>query len=307
MGVTVTDVYNVRFCDKLKLPEFVQNSISKLRLTPAVYKPVRVNKRNHTYKSRRNNTNISQNWESLRKDQLEDYVRKVKQQDDSDYSEIFRIFNKVAPANLEQLTLEVIKIIEKRDDDFRLRVSILLFDRAITQPTFSEVMAESARFISIVIPEIVEDLQAQISMFPKLYDMTETITIDISNTINPQDEKLIAWTKQKEKRRGYARFMMALFSKELIEESVVKNALEQIISDVELTSKQPKTSQTEENITQYVEFIFEASSKVKGELKVSLAEYVQKLLSIPKAELPSLNMRSKFKLEDALKKLNIKE
>lgn len=304
MAITVSDVYSVRFGAKLALPRIVQEYIAKLRVTPAPYKPVRVFKK-HNHHRHHNNTN-TQDWERIRESALEDYVRKIKQQDDKEYAEIFRILNKIAPSNVEQLSAEAIDLIQKRDNDFRLRISILLFDKAITQPGFSGVMAECARFLNMAISEIAEDLQLQITMFPRLYNMNETITIPES-TDPTYDEKVIAWTKQKDKRRGYAKFMMELFAKELIKEDVVKVSLDSVVADLDKTAKEPKTPLTEENVSQFVTFVFESSKIVKGELKQSLAESVQKILSTPKAELPSLNMRSKFKLEDALKELNKKE
>lgn len=303
MAITVVDVYSVRFGNKLPLPKIVQEYIAKLRITPAPYKPVRVFKRNHH--KHHNNVN-AQDWDRIRETAIEDYVRKIKQQDDKEYAEIFRILNKVAPSNVEQLAAEAIDLIQKRDNDFRLRISILLFDKAITQPAFSGVMAECARFLNMAIPEIADDLQIQITMFPRLYNMNETITIPES-TDPTYDDKIIAWTKQKDKRRGYAKFMMELFIKELIKEEVVKQSLDSVLAELDQTAKQPKTPLTEENVSQFVTFIFETSKIVKGDLKQSLADSTQKILAIPKAELPSLNMRSKFKLEDALKELNKKE
>jgi hypothetical protein len=56
-----------------------------------------------------------------------------------------------------------------------------------------------------------------------------------------------------------------------------------------------------------VDFIFELSKKVRGSLRDHIKTSVQEVLATPKPELPSLNMRSKFKLEDAFKELNKKD
>ena len=112
--------------------------------------------------------------------------------------------------------------------------------------------------------------------------------------------------KQKDKRRGYAKFMMELFVKELIPESMVRTAFEQVVKELNQLAKYPATERTTENTTQFVEFLFECSKTAKGSLKEYLKEEVQTLLKVPKAELPSLNMRCKFKLEDALKLLEKK-
>ena len=305
----VADIYAVRFGTKLSLPKIVQDNIAKLRITPAPYKPVRLFANKGTYRNRHHNHNKNSEADSKddwRRSVLENIVRKVKERDDPEYSEIFSIFNKLSPGNVEKLSADAVAYIQKRDETFRLRVTALLFDKAITQPSFSSIMSECARLLNIVIPEVGDDLQIQVSMFPKLYDMSETIVFPETGEEN-FDDKVIAWMKQKEKRRGYAKFMMELYAKELIKEDIVKQALDQVINELNETAKQPKKPQTEENTGQFVEFVFETSKVIKGELKQALAESVQKILAVPKAEVPSLNMRCRFKLEDALKELNKKE
>lgn len=300
--LTVDAMYSVRFGPKLSLPQIVQDNIARLRITPVPYRPVRTFVR-HTYKNRGTTATQSENW---RQAALVDIVRKVKEREDPEYSEIFGIFNKISPGNLEKLSGDAIVFMQKRDEQFRLRVSALLFDKAITQPPFSAVMAECAYRINEVIPGVSEDLQSQIEMFPKLYDMTETITFPEFGTDGFND-KVVLWMKQKEKRRGYAKFMMELFAKNLITEDVVKSALDQVVRELNDLARQKATEQTTENTTQFVEFLFETSKKVKGALKDQLKTSVQEILATPKAELPSLNMRSKFKLEDAFKELNKKD
>jgi len=310
MALTIDAVYAVRFGLKLPLPASVQVNIAKLRITPAPYRPVRKFTR-HSYASRFNNTTTaatqSANW---REAALIDFVRKVREKDDAEYTEIFSIFNKISPGNLERLSADAIVIMQKRDEQFRLRITTLLFDRAITQPAFSTIMSDCAFRIGEVIPGVAEDLQSQIEMFPKLYDMNETITFPEAGA-EGYDDKIVAWMKQKEKRRGYAKFMMELYSRNLIKEETVKDALAQVVQELNETAKQKSSEQTSENVTQFVEFIFEISKKVKGELKDKLKESVEEIFKVPKEEFkatyPSMNMKSKFKLEDALKELNKKE
>jgi hypothetical protein len=249
----------------------------------------------------------SENW---RQTALVDLVRKVREKDDAEYSEIFSIFNKISPGNLERLSADAIVIMQKRDEQFRLRIITLLFDRAITQSAFSTIMSECAFRINEVIPGVSEDLQTQIEMFPKLYDMNQTVIFPDSED-KEFDEKVIIWTKQKEKRRGYAKFMMELYSKNLIKENAVKDSLTQVAKELNETARQKVSEQTTENTTQFVEFIFEISKKVKGELKEELKTAIDEIFKTPKEEFkatfPSINMKTKFKLEDALKELNKKE
>ena len=305
MALTIADVYSVRFSAKLSLPKIVQENIGKLRNTPAPYKPVKLftHKGAYRHNPRFNSKIETEDW---RKTALMDIVRRVKEREDPEYSEIFSIFNKISPGNLEKLSADAVGYIQKRDDTFRLRVTALLFDKSITQPSFSSVMAESARLLAIAIPEIADDLQTQVAMFPTLYNMEETITYPDSSK-EDFDNKVIAWMKQKEKRRGYAKFMMELHAKDLIKEDVVKQALDQVIMELNDTIRQPSKDKTVENASHFVDFLFELSKTIKGPLKQSLRTSVEGVLAIPRLEVPSLNMRCRFKLEDAFKELNKKE
>lgn len=304
MALTIADVYSIRFGAKLSLPKIVQDNVARLRITPAPYKPVKLFTTRGTYRNhmRPNNAVETENW---RKSALIDMVRRVRERDDPEYSEIFSIFNKISPGNIEKLSADAVGYIQKRDETFRLRVTTLLFDKAITQPSFSGVMSECARLLNIAIPEIGDDLQTQISMFPNLYNMSETITFPDSTQPGFND-KVVTWMSQKEKRRGYAKFMMELHSKDLICEDIVKQSLDQVIAELNDIVREQSTEKTLENVGQFVEFIFETSKNIKGSLKRGLCESVEALLAIPRKDLPSLNMRSRFKLEDAFKQLNNK-
>jgi hypothetical protein len=302
MTLTVADVYSSRFCAKLPLPYSVQDNIGKLRITPAPYKPVKLFNHRGAYRNhnKHNNTAESENWRQIA---LMDIIRRVKEREDPEYSEIFSIFNKISPGNIEKLSADAVGYIQKRDETFRLRVTALLFDKAITQPSFSSVMAECARLLNFAIPEIGDDLQVQVSMFPKLYDMNDTVTFPESSD-SEFDNKVILWMKQKEKRRGYAKFMMELHNKELIKEDIVKQGLDQVIAELNDTIRQPTKEKTVENASQFVDFLFELSKTIKGSLKENLKTSVHSVLEIPRPEVPSLNMRCRFKLEDTFKELN---
>jgi len=304
MTLTVVDIYSVRFGPKLSLPSSVQDNIGKLRITPVAYKPTRTFTRNNNYRHhKKSEAARNENW---RETMLVEMVRRVKEREDPEYSDIFSIFNKLTITNLDKLSSDALELIQKRDEQFRLRVTTLLFDKAITQSAYSAVMAECAFRLNTVVPEISEDLQAQIALFPKLYDMTDTVTFPNSKEEGFED-KVVTWMKQKDKRRGYAKFMMELFAKELIPENLVRGAFEQVVKELNDIAKETSTSHTVENTTQFVEFIFECSKNAKGEFKEYLKTAIQDILKIPKADLPSLNMRCKFKLEDALKLLEKKE
>jgi len=298
MPLTVENVYSVRFGAKLPLPQMVQGNIAKLRIVPVIYKPIRPVHAKHN--GFRNKPALSANWREVA---LVDVARRVKEREDPEYSEIFSILNKITASNMEKLSNDAIVYIQKRDDQFRLRVTMLLFDKAITQNAYAFVMSDFAKRISIVFPDILDDLSSQIELFPKLYNMTETFTFPSSD--DPTfDKKVIEWSMQKDKRRGYAKFIIHLYNQNLIAESTVEKSILLVLKDLDDIVRTPKTPQVEENVTQFVEFLSETAKlipKTSTALRAILRDGILVFLGTPKEELKSLNMRSRFKMEDTLK------
>jgi hypothetical protein len=295
MALTVSAVYSVRDLEKLPLPKLVQDNIAKLRITPMVFKPF------HKPAPRPFHPKKSQATDNWRERMLVDIVRRVKEREDPEYSDIFAIFNKITASSVEKLTKDAIERIQKRDETFRLRIATLLFDKAITNHGFASVMAESARIMVAEIPDMKEDIQTQVSMFPKLYNMNETLTFPTSAD-SDFDNKVIEWTKQKEKRRGYAKFLMELCLRDLVSDECVKSGLQDVLNELNDVAKQPRTAQTEENVNQYAVFLYESAKLSKSaSIRSFIADSLKSVLAIDKMSLPSLNMRSRFKLEDAFK------
>jgi len=287
-------IYSVRFSSIVTLPDLILSNISKLRLVPAAYKYARPMRIRHI--KREDNTN----W---REKVLVDYIRKMRETDDPDYDEIFMIFNKIAPATFELLSKQSIEILKKRDEQFRLRVTTLLFDKAIRGSAYAGIMADLAEKMNTPIPEVSEDLETHVNMFTKLYDMTETLTFPSLEQPGFND-KVIAWAKQKDIRRGYARFLTHLFSRKLITGRALQESMQHVIQDLNDTASLEKSSQTEENVTQFADFLFEIAKLLKPtavELRGLMLTRVSEFLARPRSELPSLNMRSRFKLEDTVK------
>lgn len=295
MNPTVSQIYAVRFGTKLSLPKVVQDNIARLRITPVTYKPFRpqqkVRSRIHV---------LPDNW---REKALIDCVRRVKEYDDPEYSEIFGILNKLAPPTLDKLSAEIGELLARRDDSFRLRVVTLLFNKAINENVYASLMSDCALKLSQTIPEIREDLKIQIEMFPTLYNMTETVVFPTLGQSGFED-KIVEWSKQKDKRRGYAKFMTQLFVRSLIPESIILQSVKHVVSDLNTTARQVKTEQTEENTTHLVDFLFE-SGKVLPKNAIGIRTFIRESLAeflrVPRPELSSLCMRSRFKTEDALK------
>jgi hypothetical protein len=297
MSLTISQVYSVRFGVKLPLPRGVQENIARLRITPVTYKPFRPAAK-QVFRPRQEPT--IENW---RIKSLTAYVSKINDKADKEYSEIMAILNKLSLQKIDPLTKEALAIMATRDAEFRLRVSALLFDKAITESMFASLMADFALRLVVTIPDIREDLATQLAMFPKLYNTNDTLTYPVSSEPG-YDDKVILWMKQKDKRRGYAKFVTQLFVRELVSEEFMSKTIESVISDLHESAAQVKTEQTEENTTQYVDFLFESAKVLPRSAKALNARIKEDILAIlaaPKPSLPSLCMRSRFRIEDTLK------
>lgn len=296
MSLTAELVYSVRFGPKLPLPKVVQDNIAGLRITPVPFKPpYRAPQKFYNKKPAQ-----PDNW---RENALADSVRRVKERDDPEYDDVFSSLNKISVRTLDKLSEKIILNIKKRDDIFRLRVTTLLFDMAISQSGYAMLMADCAKKLAAEIPEICEDLVVQTEMFPKLYNMTETVVYPSSEQPGYPD-KVIKWMKLKDTRRGYAKFITQLFVRQLVDEKMVGECMKYVSKDLETIAGHEKTEQSEENTTQYVDFLFETAKILPSsakDLRSILSSFVQSLLQIPRDKLPGLNMRSRFKLEDAIK------
>jgi hypothetical protein len=243
---------------------------------------------------------MPENW---REKVLVDYVRKIKEYDDPDYSEVFAILNKIAPPTLDALSAQIAEFINNRDEQFRLRIVTLLFNKAISENVFASVMADCAAKLVEANADVCEDLHAQVEMFPKLYNMTETLVFPSAHEPG-FDIKVIAWMKQKDKRRGYSKFLTHLFVRNLLTEKMICTSLGQIIADLNDIARQEKTAQTEENTTHLVDFLSESAKVLPSsskEVRKLISESLGVFLKIPRADLPSLCMRSRFRAEDTLK------
>lgn len=289
-------IYSVRFGPKAALPQAIQANIGLLRVVPATYRPMRPARPKNVYRKRED----TDNW---RTKAIIDCVRKVRETDDPQYDEMFGIFNKIAGQTLDKLSADAVTIIKSRDEQFRLRVTTLLFDKAIKGSAYAGLMADLAKKLNTEIPDVSEDLETHTQMFGTLYDMSGTLTFPKVEEADFED-KVVAWSKQKDVRRGYARFLTHLYTRELVSGQALQESMQKVIQDLNDTLVQPKTEQTEENVTQFADFLFEIAKLLKPtavELRGLILSSVDTILKRPRPELPSLNMRSRFKLEDAMK------
>jgi hypothetical protein len=223
-----------------------------------------------------------------------DAVRKVREKDDADYDEIGSAMNKLSKANYTKLMTDVLARLAKRDEAFRLRVTTLLFDRGVRQTFFATMMADAYKDIAAAHPEALQDLAIQTAMFDKLYDM-ENVTIVPASTEPGYDEGIIAWTKQKETKRGFAVYVSELYTRGLVSEETMMGFLKTVMSELTTSIRAPKTNANDEHVDALVRFLFAVATKIP------LRGLIAAVLAVPKAETLSLNMKSRFKLEDAAK------
>ena len=279
----VATIYSVRQHLRAPLPDAIADIIAKLKISfkPAFKRP---------FAQKRREPEI-QNW---RETALLDVVRKVRERDDVDYDEISAAINKLTKQSYAKLMGDSLARLDKRDAMFRLRVTTLLFDRGVRQPFFAPMMADAYVDIAKLHPDALNDLAAQVSMFDTLYDASKVISVPNSNDPG-YDEAVIAWTKQKEVKRGFAVYVVELYTRKLVQEATMMGFLKTVMDELKESVTHVKTSINEEHVDALVRFIFAVSAKIP------MRGQIVDILAIPRTDAPSLTMKSRFKLEDAQK------
>jgi hypothetical protein len=282
-SLTVSSIYALRPSVKQPLPDSVIEVFSKLRTS---FRPV------FRRPPRREPPTEAANW---RQNVLVETLRKVREKDDADYDEINAAINKLSKPTYSKLTDMIKTKLAARDAMFRLRVTTLLFDRGIRQNFYASMLADLYSDIVQLSEDARQDLMTQVSMFDALYD-TSAVTIVPSSTDSGFDAALIAWTKQKETKRGFAVYTSELYSRGLIPEATMSVFVSTVVDDLRETIGHTKTPPVEEHVDHLVRFLAAVAPKVK-EVKPKVAE----ILTIPRTDTPSLTMKSRFKLEDVTK------
>jgi hypothetical protein len=283
-SLTVASIYAMRPSEKLPLPDSVIEIFSKLRTSfrPIFRRPPR----------REAPVVENANW---RQNALVETLRKVREKDDADYDEINAAINKLSKPTYSKLC-EIIKTkLAARDAMFRLRVTTLLFDRGIRQNFYASMLADLYSDIVKLSEDARQDLTTQVAMFDSLYDMS-AVTIVPASSDAGFDDALIAWTKQKETKRGFAVYTSELYSRGLIPETTMAAFVSTIVDDLRESISQKKTPPVEEHVDHLVRFLAAVAPKVK-----EVKSKVVGILAIPRTETPSLSMKSRFKLEDVCK------
>ena len=292
MAVTTQLIYSVRY-EPHNLPHAIAARIAALPTVPAPYKTFRGG-------GGAKKAVVSDNW---RKDAYVNIVRMVREKGDPDYEEVNSCLNKIAQSSLFKLTDKIIEILNKNDEMFRLRVITLIFDFATRNDLSSSLMSQILKRISDALPVSAEDINTQIEMFPEVYDMNKTVVIDSKE--GDYSDARCEYVRLRNQRKEYASFMMKLVLQGLVDISIAEDWIFKMLGELTDLVRQPKTEHSEENVAQLVEFLFQVSNKLTLEmkhLKEQISTSLKAILAIPRIELPSLNMRTKFKIEDTLKK-----
>jgi hypothetical protein len=280
----VSTIYAARNLPRPSLSEEILSIISKLKIS---FKPIL--RRNVRFAAKR--TEEETNW---RNTALTNAIRKVREKDDPDYSEIVSNINKLSKANYSKLMTDFLQRIQKRDELFRLRVTTLLFDSGVKSNFFAPIMADAYRDIINAQPDACHDLATQTAMFDTLYDTNKIVVVPLSSDPG-YDEAIIEWTKQKEIKRGFAVYVAELYSRGLVAEETMVGFLKTVFDDLRESIRVPKATANEEHVDALVRFLFAVATKV------AVQKPIREILTMSRNETPSLSMKSRFKLEDAAK------
>ena len=227
MNLTQEIMYEVRFGPVFSLPKRVQDIIAKLRITPVEYnkpiKPRNISKPNQTWK--KNFKRDDDNWRiNVLREAVSGINLKIQENYNETYVDIVSLLNKAVMTNVDDFAKEISSKLEHEDETIRLRVSTFIFNKAITENTFANLMAQCVVKITEKIPEVHEDILFQISMFPVIYNTSESLVYPLKDEAD-FPEKVFAYFKQKEKKRGYAKFMTELLIRKLIHPFPMKHLL----------------------------------------------------------------------------------
>lgn len=298
--ITPTELYALRTTNLLPIPAAVMDMITSMQLVPVaqVY-----SKKPAGYKK----PFIASN--SWRSEALIALTKtEFKSKDDPDFDTIRGILNKIAASTVGKGSGEILEIVKKHDQIFRLRVVALMFDRGVSMPFFSKLIANVFDILFKDIPALKDDLHFSCSAeaFDKMFDHNTTLICPSSEEPGYND-KLCTFMKLKELRRGFAMFVTELHIRGLVDEDVISHSVKNASDDmVELITK-PEDRTIVENVDQMVTLLFETCKVIVtryGKEHIIVKQIQQKAREIvakPKNTTPCLGMRSRFKLEDTAK------
>ena len=238
---------------------------------------------------------------SWRRSKIHAIRNSERQKDDPDYEKIIAIVNKIVDKTLVAKTEEVVGVLGARDAEFRVRIVNFIFDRGVRTPFYAKLLASLIKGLGVAVPAVEEDIA--------IFCSVETFNVMFGGEIIPYpkssdkdyDDKVCAWHKHREVRRGFGVFALELFSQGIVSEEMIADSIKTAIDDLEETvCNEDAAVKTEmaERADQIVNFMTEVV-KVVGNHVVKVQ--IEKILTIPKASAKCLGMRSRFRLEDLLK------
>lgn len=293
-------MYSFKNKHLLDLPTGVMAAISAMQVSPVA--PVFIRKPNTG--GRKPIKKTAENDDNWRREFIAELKAKPRDKDDPDYEKIIGLINKVVSSTLIEKTKTIAETIANRADDhgFRMRVVNFVFDRGVSMPFYAKLLADMLVLLSNEIPAVHEDLQIYCSLdtFNKMFDQSKTIAFPDSSQPDFED-KVCAWNKQKELKRGFGVFAAELHTRKLIPDSLLHEAAGVVLSDLEENIRKPKNETISESVDQTVTFMVEMS-KLFGKETMLLSNKASEILKIPRPETTCLSMRSRFKLEDCVRK-----
>jgi hypothetical protein len=300
MALSVANIYAIRAHTRPPLDPKIQDIISKLKIS---FKPTfRRPQPAHHGRHRPQPPTAAEQESNWRERILVEMVRKVREKDDPDYDAVNSLINKLTKQTFDRMSADILgKIATRLATDpvsgalFRLRVTTLLFDRGIRQTFYASIMADMYRGIVAQFPDAANDLETQMQMFDTLYDMKNVVSVPHSSAAG-YDEAILAWTKQKDTKRSFAVYVAELYSRGLVQASTMDAFVKTIAEELKDGIRAAKTSTTEEHVDSLVRFLFAVANKVPA-VKVVIRD----VLALPRDQTPCLNMKSRFRMEDALK------
>ncbi len=303
MIMTPTDIYALRTTNLIPLPLQVVDMIASMQLVPVA--PVYPKKA--TYKKHAVTSDRAGTWRS---DVIVSSKKSHFKHEDPDYNVILGITNKVSSSSLSTSVEKIVEILTKRkeEQDFRLRIVTMLFNRGVSMPFHSKLMANMFELLHSKFPEIREDLHysCSIECFHTLFEQSETVVCPSFEDAD-YDEKLCNWVKSREIRRGFGMFVTELHVRGLVDNEVILEAIKIATDELEDTVKKHNDKTMAETVDQLITLLFETckilntrSGKDHPTIKL-ITDYSKKLCDIPRTETPCMGMRSRFKLEDIQK------
>lgn len=302
--MTPSLLYTLRTTNLLPIPSSVQDIIAGLQLGPVqqgfvkrtVFKKAALPRRPDS------DAELKENWRDIA---VLEVRRQVRERADPGYDEMFALLNKLSKANYDKLTDKVLEILETRREDhvFRLRIVTLLFSKGTESSTYADLFVKTILKCREKYAEIQEDLRVSCNEDAWKAMYSEDVIVLPPSSDPKFAEIAILWTKQKERRRGFSRFMTELYLNDLVGESVMVGAIRTILDDLRESVNTPKTPATEEYVNQLSTFVFETAKMLKGKsIAVPIKDATREIVENFK-ECTCLGMRAKFKLEDAFKLL----